>query len=279
MVRIIIYTLLILFNGFMLSSYAAVNDDGVKIKWSYKGNTGPTRWGQLNPAFILCAKGKRQSPININNNLKIISAKHSLQVNYQPAPMQLVDDGLTDLTIQQTKMIINDGHGIQVNFPVNNLKESIFFQNEEYRLVQFHFHSPSENELNGENFPMEIHFVHQGQNGKVLVIGVLVQTGAAHPVLQKLIKHFPKEQGVAQEIKDDTINPHDLLPENLSYYYFMGSLTTPPCTEGLQWLVLPSPIYASSGQIVLFRKAANGNNARFLQARNQRKLYYAKDMI
>lgn len=274
--RIFLLCILVLLNGITLNVYAERNESGIKTKWSYLGNTGPMRWGQLTPAFILCTKGSRQSPININYNTKMSKIENELSINYHPAPLSIVNDGTTELNIHNTQTIINDGHGIQVNFSEQSPQEIIRFKNKDYRLLQFHVHSPSENELNKENFPMEIHFVHQSNEGEVLVIAVFVQTGEENLVLKKIINHFPEDHGIVHEIKEDMINPGDLLPAKQNYYYFKGSLTTPPCTEGLHWVVMPNVIHASSAQIVLFRKAAGGNNARPIQPRNQRKIYFTR---
>lgn len=253
--------------------FADINNSGVKVKWGYIGNISPVRWGQLDTKFALCSKGNSQSPINIDRKFKKLNA--DLQIHYQPAPMRIVDDGTTNLFINSTQTIINDGHGIQLNFPADGPKETIQFNGVKYHLVQFHVHSPSENTLSGQAFPMEIHFVHQSDDGKIAVIGVFVKTGKANPVLQSLIDHFPKDEGVEHTLQGVRINPLDLIPEQRSFYYFAGSLTTPPCTEGLQWIVMPQPIMASSAQVLMFRNAAGGENARPVQRLHKRKIYYS----
>src|SRR5579885_685780 len=257
---------------FMHAAYADVNESGIKTSWGYKGNNGPERWGQLAPAFIQCAKGKAQSPISIVKKVNKIPG--SLVINYQSSPVSIKYDGNTSLMIGSTQTIINDGHSMQINFSHGQANENIKLNGVEYRLVQFHLHSPSENELRGQNFPLEIHFVHQGSDGKVAVIGVFVKGGAANPVLENMIKQFPNDKGVEHPVQG-SINPADLLPVKRDYYSFMGSLSTPPCTEGLQWIVMSDTITASQSQILLFRKAMGGSNARPVQPLNKRVINYS----
>lgn len=250
----------------------AADDTATHIKWGYKGNMGPTHWGQLDADFAQCATGKAQSPINIPK--KVTKSDQSLVTHYEPAALAIVEDGTTSLLIGQQQIIFSDGHGVQLNFPVDHTKESIEVNNQIYRLIQFHIHSPSETTLHGQSYPLEIHFVHQGDNGQVAVIGVLVKGGEANATMKKMIDHLPNERGTVFEIKDETVNPADLIPSNQSYYSFKGSLTTPPCTEGLLWLVMADPITASPAQILMLRKAMGGDNARPVQPLNGRVISY-----
>lgn len=275
MVRILCSLILCLMSAI---TFAQVNDSSVKIKWAYKGNIGPERWAQLSPDFALCATGKLQSPVNIMRKVKI--ADHKLAINYQPAPLIIIDDGTTPLTIGTKQTIIDDGHGIQINFHGDNAaKETIDYAGSTYHLVQFHFHSPSENELHGRAYPLEIHFVHQGDDGKLVVIGVFVQGGNANPVLQQIINNLPKDSGQEHEIANTNINPIDLLPMKKNYYSFMGSLTTPPCIEGVQWILMDDAITASPAQILQIRKAAGGANARPVQPLNHRTINFSMEKI
>lgn len=254
------------------TTFSAEDESGIQVKWGYSGDKGPAEWGRLDPAFALCAKGKTQSPINIQ---KFKTTFNSLTMNYQSAPMMIIDDGNTELDIGNSHVITNDGHGIQLNFPQGSSKETITFKDKEYHLVQFHVHTPSETILRGRAFPMEIHFVHQGESGEVVVIAVFVKTGASNPVLQKLIANFPQDHGIEHAIKDERINPMDLIPTKHDYYNFMGSLTTPPCTEGLHWIVMANPITATNAQISSFKNAAGTNNARPEQPLNNRPIYFS----
>lgn len=265
--------MMLLIVGFSAPLLAATNDSGATITWGYKGGIGPEFWGRLNPQFILCGKGKAQSPINISQN--DVEVANKLTLHYQPSPLILMDDGFTELNIGNNRTIINDGHTIQVNFHDPKRQESITYAGNQYQLLQLHFHSPSENELNSESAPLEIHFVHQGENGRVVVIGVLVKGGSLNPALQVITEHLPEPDGKEHVIKGELINPQDLFPLDHDYYSYMGSLTTPPCTEGLQWIVMAGTITASPAQIATIRQAIGGSNARSVQPLNGRVVAYA----
>lgn len=254
-------------------AHADVNNSGATLSWGYKGNNGPERWAQIDTAFAQCGKGKSQSPISLGKKVNKIPG--NLVIDYHPAAVAIENNGQTNLMIGNSQMIINDGHSMQINFPTNKNAETIKFNGVTYRLVQLHLHSPSENELHGQDFPLEIHFVHQGDDGKVAVIGVFVKGGSANATLGKIIQQFPNDKGVAHPIVGEQINPLDLLPKKRDYYSFMGSLTTPPCTEGLQWIVMSDTITASPAQILLFRKAMGGNNARPVQPINKRVINFS----
>jgi carbonic anhydrase len=256
-------------------AYAEVNDSGIKIKWGYKGNIGPERWGQLDPRFALCAAGLAQSPVNITK--KVTASPHSLTLAYTPAPLDIINDGPTEVQIGDMKTIIYDGHGIEVNFPslLSSLKETITFDGKTYRLVQFHIHTPSENEWHGQLFPLEIHFVHQGENGQLAVIAVFAKGGKANPELQKIIDNLPQDKAIEHEIAGQSINPIALMPAKKDYYSLMGSLTTPPCSEGVKWIVMTDPITISPAQIIKLKRAVGGANARPVQKLNKRVVNYS----
>lgn len=267
--RILALLTSLILGGF---AYAAdINDSGIKTQWGYVGNTGPERWGQLNPNFAVCDTGTRQSPINIPK--KTIAAPASLKINYNPAQLYLLNDGPTSLMIGNVQTIYNDGHSVQVNFS-NITKETISFDNTEYHLVQFHFHSPSENLLRSISQPLEIHLVHQSQDGKVAVLGIFVKAGEMNVELKKIIDHMPQDRNAIHEIQGEKIDPNGLLPAKTNYYSFAGSLTAPPCTEGLQWIVLAEPITASPAQILQIRNVID-NNARPTQRLQGRTINYS----
>jgi carbonic anhydrase len=257
--------------GFCDSVIAAVDDSAIQTSWGYKGNVGPEFWGRLNPNFRVCGEGKSQSPINILRN--DVEVANTLNLHYQLVPMIIMDDGDTTLTIGHQQTIINDGHSVQINFHDNN--EFITYEGNKYFLIQFHFHSPSENQLNSESTPLEIHFVHQGMNGQVVVIGVLIKGGGVNPVLAKIIQHLPIPDGKEHMIPSETINPRNLFPIDNDYYSFIGSLTTPPCTQGLQWIVMASTLTASPAQIAILRRAIGGSNMRYVQPLNNRTIAYS----
>ena len=242
---------------------AQENTAGATVNWGYKGNQDPARWAVLDPAFAECAKGKQQSPINIKTQ-KLSAAENTLLINYTPSQGSLGIDLTTDLSVGNQHLEIKDGHGVQVNN--HSPKETVTFNNEVYRLVQFHFHTPSENAINNVSYPAEIHFVHQSEHGNVLVLAVFVAGGQTNQGIENITNQLKAG------MNPTPLNfvPADLLPPTRSYYHFMGSLTTPPCTEGLQWVVFKTPISATPAEIVWLRKANGGANARPIQATNNR---------
>lgn len=221
---------LIVFSAFFFSAsaFALLNDAATKVKWGYKGDSGPIQWAELDPSFKLCAQGKLQSPIDIGK--RVPSGNQSLAIHYSGAPLTIAEDIITQILIGDTQTVINDGHSVQVNFPDVSIPEMITFQNQTYRLVQLHFHSPSENTWRGRAFPMEIHFVHQGDHGQLAVIAVFVKGGEGNDTLQKIIDHLPSVKGQAFTIQGENIDPANLLPNVLDYYAFKGSRTT-ACQE------------------------------------------------
>lgn len=251
----------------------ALDDTSVKVNWGYSGEKGPNDWAALNPNFALCGTGQEQSPVNIPR--KVWGVKNVLAIHYQSAPMIIIDDGTTELMIDKTQTLINDGHGVQLNFPVNEAKEWITLAGKDYRLVQLHMHTPSETQIQGHTFPLEIHFVHQSDDGKLAVIGVLVNAGRTNPIIQKIVKNLPKQEGKEKVVRGERINPENLLPVERTHYAYEGSLTVPPCVEGVQWIVMADTIMASSAQIAQLKRAAGGANARSVQALNGRVVSYS----
>lgn len=252
--------------------HADTNDSSLKVTWGYKGNIGPERWGQLDPGFVTCLKGKAQSPIDITK--KVINAENSLKLNYSSAPLDIVNDGTTELQIDAQQTIIHDGHSVQVNFSPDS-NETIIFGGNNYRLREFHIHTPSENEWHGRSFPLEIHFVHQGDQGKLLVIGVFAKGGDENTELQKVVTNLPNDKGQDHIIPGAAIMPLALMPVKQDYYSYAGSLTTPPCTEGVQWIVMANPITLSPAQIAILKRAIGGVNARPVQPLNKRVISYS----
>ena len=232
-------------------AYAATDDSSVKTKWGYEGKIGPKYWGQLSEKFSLCETGKTQSPINMPKTAprKVIK----LKVNYESSNYSIIEEGQTDLDINGNPTIINNGHTIQVNFHEKR-REQIVFDDQTYKLLQFHFHAPSETLFDNQSFPAEIHFVHQGKDGKVAVLGVVIKEGKTNAALQNIITHLPEDIGVEHNIAS-SLNPAELLPERKVFFNFMGSLTTPPCSEGLNWIVLQQPIEASAKQIAAIKNS------------------------
>lgn len=241
--QILAATLIISYAG---ASIAA--DTKVAPHWEYKGEEGAENWGKLDESFHQCEVGYAQSPIDIK---------------------ETVEADLPDIGFSYAKFapsIVNNGHTIQVNVPAG---QSITIGKDSYQLVQFHFHTPSEYHINSKTYPLEIHFVHKNAEGKLAVIGVMVEEGVANGELAKIFVNAPKKAGEEKKADTAQIDPASLLPTDKKYYRFMGSLTTPPCSEGVNWEEMESPITASKKQITTF-KAFYANNARPLQPANQR---------
>lgn len=238
--------------------------------WGYDKNNGPAVWARLSPANTQCVVGKRQSPINVEGSAT--TAKNLLTIKYSPAPLIITDDGVTPLMVGDKKLIVNLGHTIELSFP--GTKEHIVYNGEFYDLLQLHFHTPAENSLNGKIYPAEIHIVHQGEHGKVVVIAVFIKEGKANPALSRIINNTPGGKGKSITVPNNGINPISFLPHNRSYYSFDGSLTTPPCVEGIQWIVMKQPITASAEQIKKLSQVIGIENARPLQADNERKILF-----
>ncbi|HUH40769.1 MAG TPA: carbonic anhydrase family protein, partial [Castellaniella sp.] len=207
-----------LLAGLLLCTTAAWAADAGH--WGYEGAQGPEHWGALSPEFVTCAKGHNQSPIDIRSALK--AGLPALRTQYAAGPAT----------------IINNGHTIQVDFAAGS---TLALDGASFELKQVHFHAPSENRIAGRSFPFEAHFVHADPQGALAVIGVLYETGAANTALNPIWAELPTQAGPAQPLKA-AVNPADLLPANMDYFRFSGSLTTPPCTEGVRWLVLQKPL-------------------------------------
>jgi len=227
-------------------------DSHGKPRWGYTGSIGPDAWAKLSDEFATCAKGRRQSPID------------------------LVDTDLSPLTLEQVKFeyapaafqVVHNGHTIEVRPSIEN---HIVARSKKYKLLQFHFHHPSEERFNGKGFALDAHFVHRSEDGELAVVTVLFEEGAANPELQRLWDYMPLDSNDSvRSAEGVTFNPVSMLPvDRAKYLQYIGSLTTPPCTEGVVWVVLRQPVTASPGQIALFRKMV-GMNARPVQPVNGR---------
>lgn len=218
--------------------------------WAYEGATGPQNWGELSADFNLCRQGRNQSPINIQNTID--AELPELVFNYDSSPLRE----------------INNGHTIQQNVePGSTLK--IPAHESSYELKQFHFHSPSEHTINGQSYPMEVHFVHANADGALAVVGVLFEEGDENSELSKLWSYMPKNAGDTSE-QSIGIEETNLLPSTREYYYYSGSLTTPPCSEGVSWVVLKKPVQVSSAQIRQFKERMGQATNRPVQPHNAR---------
>ncbi len=234
-------------SALLLSSISMASMAG-DVHWEYSGKHGAAHWGELSKKFSTCSSGVNQSPINITSTIE--SDLPALTINYQKSKVELV----------------NNGHTIQANIKGDNT-----FTNDDgiFDLLQFHFHAPSENTINGKSFPLETHFVHADKDGRLAVIGVMFEEGKENKPLAKLWKKMP-EQAKGKYALADMLQSLSLMPSSKDYYRFNGSLTTPPCSEGVRWFVLKQPIEASKAQISQFRKVMGGDTNRPVQPVNAR---------
>lgn len=217
--------------------------------WTYEGEEGPAHWGELDPAYEMCGKGKSQSPIDISSpNEQDIA---NIVFHYQPSEVN----------------ILNNGHTAQVNYDTGSYIE---LDGARYDVAQFHYHAPSEHEVDGKLFAAELHIVHKSADGKLAVVGLLFQEGSANPALDPFINNLPAEKS---DVKDAgvKINAMDFLPDIQTTYRYSGSLTTPPCSEGVSWLVMTTPVELSSDQLSKLEGLFEANN-RPIQPLNDRTL-------
>lgn len=217
----------------LLAATAARAEEAKHPHWSYEeGAEGPAHWGRLQSDFRACEVGHDQSPINLTGAVPARLAK--LAVAYQAQPL----------------VLLNNGHTIQVNAAPGNGME---MNGERYELLQYHFHTPSEHAIAGQRAPMELHLVHKGTvSGKLAVVGVMMMAGAAHPAIGAIWAAMPVASGPEVAVPGVTINPASLLPDRLGYFCYEGSLTTPPCSETVQWINLQTPIEVSQEQLAQF---------------------------
>lgn len=224
-----------------------------KNDWSYEGKTGPKHWGELDSANLACKNGKEQSPINVKNEeVSKNNGKTFLEINYSPAMFSL----------------LNNGHTIQANSIKG--QNSIILDKKEYKLEQFHFHTSSEHQFDGKNFDMELHLVHKNKNDQLAVLGVMIKAGDRNNELELIWGNAPKNNS-GEVILEETIDLMKVLPKDKQLFRYRGSLTTPPCTEGVTWIVLQEPIQMSNQQIETFRNIFQDNH-RPVQPINDREI-------
>ena len=217
--------------------------------FAYSGDTAPSKWGSLSPEWRACAEGKNQSPVDLST---FVEAKlPPLELKYSTLGVD----------------IVNNGHAVQVDYRKGS---QIKADGHQFELKQFHFHSPSEHTLNGKSFPMEMHLVHADKDANLAVVSVLMSEAPAdNPVLSKLWTQMPAKAGDKNTLQAK-VNVMDLLPKSKDYYRYSGSLTTPPCSEGVRWYVMKQPTAVSKAQIEAFRKAVGAANNRPPQPINAR---------
>jgi len=231
----------------LLSLNSFASEHTTKPHWSYSGDNAPLNWSNLSPEFQTCSNGANQSPINLKN---------------------LIDANLTDIPFDYNSTsteILNNGHTVQVNIAKGS---TIKVDGIEFELKQFHFHTPSENNINDKSFPLEAHFVHVSKNGKIAVVALMFNDGKENKILEQFWSKMPMKAGDKSKLVVEKIET--LLPKNREYYRFNGSLTTPPCTEGVRWIVLKEATTLSSGQTKKFAEVMGHANNRPIQATNAR---------
>jgi carbonic anhydrase len=206
-----------------------------KTPWTYEE---AARWGGLDPDYAACKAGRDQSPIDIRNAQK--ADLPAIRFEYRSGPL---------------KYLINNGKTIRVNYrDAPGSGNSLIVGGDRYQLTQFHFHRPSEEYINGRPYDMEVHLMHQTAGGKAAGVTVLLKAGAANATVQKIWEHMPQTEGKEQAIAGVEIDPAGLLPPDDAYYVYAGSVTAPPCTEGVTWFVLKTPVDISPAQIAQFAK-------------------------
>jgi len=242
----------ILVGSLLVTSTLFAGEHGTH--WGYTGHEGPANWGDLDPKYSMCKDGKSQSPINISESVRIKTvSEERIGFNYNT----------------NTTGVLNNGHTIQVNISDGS---SITIDGISFSLKQFHFHTPSENQIDGKNFPLEAHFVHASKDGQLAVVALMFEDGKENRLIKKVWSKMPHEAGKTHAINLSSREINDLLPRSKAYYRFSGSLTTPPCSEGVRWLVLKNYATISKAQVKEFLHTMHHENNRPIQAINARKV-------
>ncbi|MCP5099759.1 MAG: carbonic anhydrase family protein [Chloroflexi bacterium] len=225
------------------------------VHWGYEGEGAPEHWADLEADYAVCGTGVEQSPIDLTN--ASVEELTDITFNYEETAVN----------------ILNNGHTVQINYDEGS---SIEVNGTIYNLLQFHFHAPSEHAFDGSLVAAEMHLVHQSADGAYAVIGVMIQEGAENAAFAPVWAHLPAEVAEAETIDDVTVNASELIADQLTYYSYSGSFTTPPCTEGVSWFVLTAPIEMSADQISAFSHIIDDNN-RPLQPLGERLLTQDSD--
>jgi carbonic anhydrase len=214
--------------------------------WSYSGEDGPQQWGDLSADYLMCSQGRNQSPIDLTGGI---------DANLEELILDYPNRGIVDE--------VNNGHTIQENLKPGNF---ITIQGQQYEARQFHFHSPSEHRINGKSYPLEIHVVHTNQEDQIAVLGIMFEEGKENSMLDQLNSFRP----AGLEPYTGPVDYNLLITSRDKYYSYNGSLTTPPCSEGVRWVVLKNPVTASGEQIDRFYDAMGADTNRPIQPRNAR---------
>lgn len=252
-----IFLIVFLYINISVSGMVLAADTHVDPHWTYheqyKWNLLIDRLYSPPYPYAECGIGQKQSPINIDSNdLDFTNDLDEIKIEYGKVPISLT----------------NNGHTVRVNISQGLL----YIGKYKYQLVQVHFHSPSEHTINGKHYPIEAHFINGIDDGGLAVVGVFYEIGMFNPEFDKILKEAPKAKNMTIT-KDDFIDLNKLLPHNTEdFYTYFGSLTTPPCSEGIQWLLLKQTVPISIEQIEEFKTKYYQNNVRKEQKLNGRKV-------
>ena len=245
MKKLLIIVIVLLISSF---AYAGQGAAGHGTHWGYTGHQGPEHWAELNPEYAECAEGRSQSPINLTDFIE--ADLEPIEIQYEAG----------------CKEVINNGHTIQVNFTPGS---KISVDGHAFELKQYHFHAPSENQINGKSYPMAAHLVHADEAKNIAVVAVLFVEGETNPSLASVWSYMPGIEGGRQNLPAG-VSAEGILPTGRDYYRFNGSLTTPPCTEGVLWFVMKVPVTVSKDQIGKFVQVMKHPNNRPIQPINAR---------
>jgi carbonic anhydrase len=233
------------------ASRAENTEHPYQLAWGYEGSNGPQMWGDLKDEYSLCKTGKLQSPVNLKWQ-QPVSPKRTLEYDYKDTELRVADAGYT----------------LHVKFPPG---QRAYFNGKQFELKHIEFKTSSEHQLSGNQLPMEAQFVHENELGQIAILSVFIIEGQFNPFIEKVWSHVPGKKHSERLVPTLLINPKDLLPTVRTFYFYVGSLTTPPCSEGVRWHVLNTPLQMSRDQIVTFRKLFP-SNSRPIQPLNSRKV-------
>ncbi len=219
--------------------------------WSYAGDTGPSHWASLAPSYQPCREGQAQSPIDITTYQKHTA---SISLHYGVTALRLFDNGFT----------------IQIDCDTGAY---VCYEGRRYNLQQFHFHHPAEHTIDNQRAAMELHFVHTDADGQLLVVGVLLEVGEqSPPAYGQIFAEIPTVTDTPPPQPTAMLHLNELLPPSPRFFSYRGSLTTPPCSEGVQWFLCDEPVTITQEQIDIFT-ARYPYNARPIQPLNAREVH------
>lgn len=223
--------------------------------WGYDGSGGPDNWAELDPNYHKCDLGQKQSPININTK-EVVRTQWNGTLQFQYS--------CPDLKLKNT--------GREIEIECCDRSNKLVLAQQEYELKEFHFHTPSEHAVDLHAYPVEMHLVHEklGNPSKVVVVAVLINLGEENPFLELIASNLPEQPGCEIKVNNSDVSVLKLLPKTHNFYYYCGSLTTPPCTEHIHWIVLEETVFASVSQISRLSSVFPFFNVRPIQPTNNR---------